>query len=79
MLLDKVLTLIIPSTATRDMNNQDLDNLLKSYALVEQAKESFLSREITFDEYLQLLESHQINIDSYAESIEHNLQEFKIT
>lgn len=79
MLLDKVLTLIIPGTATRDMNNRDLDNLLKSYALAEQAKESFLSREITFDEYLQLLESHQINIDSYAESIEHNLQEFKVT
>jgi hypothetical protein len=76
MLLDKALTLVIPSTATRDDNDRDLDNLMKSYALAEQAKDAFLAQEVTFDEYLQLLESHQVNVDSYMETIEHNLQEF---
>jgi hypothetical protein len=76
MLLDKALTLVIPSTATRDDDDRDLDNLMKSYALAEQAKDAFLAQEVTFDEYLQLLESHQINVDSYMETIEHNLQEF---
>ncbi|MGF1542870.1 MAG: hypothetical protein ACFCU5_20910 [Pleurocapsa sp.] len=73
MLLDKPLTLIISGRNTRDMDDKDLDNLLASYSLAEKAKESFLSQEITFDEYLQLLEQHQINIDSYLECIESNL------
>lgn len=78
MLLDKVLTLVIPGSAARDYNDRDLDNLMKSYALAEQAKTAFLGREITFDEYLQLLESHQVNVDSYMETVEHNLQEYRL-
>lgn len=74
MIVDTVLTLIIPSGATRDMNSSDLDNLLQSYALAEKAKDSFIEGEVTFDEYLQLLESHQINVDTYCDAVESNVQ-----
>ena len=78
MLLDNALTLVIPSSGIRDMDRNDLGNLLDTYAIVEQAKDSFLNQEITFDEYLQLLESAQVNIDSYAKSLEVNLVALRV-
>ncbi len=73
MLLESVLTLAIPNSLTKQYNDSDLDNLLKSYEIMEVAKSDFIKGELTFDEYLQLCESHQVNIDSYMETIEHNL------
>ena len=78
MLLDNALTLVIPSSGIRDMDRNDLSNLLDTYAIAEQAKDSFLNQEITFDEYLQLLESAQVNIDSYAKSLEVNLVALRV-
>ncbi len=73
MLLESVLTLAIPNSLTKQCNGRDLDNLLKSYEIMEIAKADFINGELTFDEYLQLCESHQVNVDSYMETIEHNL------
>lgn len=78
MLLDSALTLVIPSSATRDMNYEDLGKLVDTYAIAEQAKNDFLAQKITFDEYLQLLEMAQVNIDNYAQSLEHNLEILKV-
>lgn len=77
-MIAECLTLIIPGTATRDMNNSDLDKLLQTYKITEEAQEAFLAKEITFDEYLQLLESAQVNIDSYMETVESNLETMKL-
>lgn len=71
MILDKALAIVVPAKAIRDYSDKDLDDLLESYRLAEIAKDSFLDGEISFDEYMQLLECHQINIDSYLETVEH--------
>lgn len=73
-MLDRLLTLSIPRSATRDMNSTDLDKLLATYAIAEQAKEDFLNQQLTWDEYLELLEMAQVNIDSYREIVEGNLE-----
>lgn len=76
--LDTALTLVVPSGATRDMNRSDVEKLMKSYGLMEEAKDAFLGREITFDEYLQLCEMHNFNVDSYLETVESNLEHFQL-
>lgn len=78
-MLDKALTLIIPSSSTRDMNESDLDSLLATYEVVEVAKDDFLNQKITFQEYIDLLETAQVNIDSYLETLEGNLQTLQLT
>lgn len=71
--LDRALTLVVPSGATKDHSASDTVKLMESYGIIEKAKDAFLAQEITFDEYLQLCELHRINIDSYMETIEANL------
>ncbi len=73
-LLEKSLDLGITVATTRDHNRDDLINLMESYKIIEIARDDFLNNEISFDEYLQLCELHQVNIDSYADTIEHNLR-----
>ena len=77
-MIDQALTLVIPGAATRDMNGSDLSNLLETYKIASGAKDAFLEREITFDEYMQLLEMAQVNIDSYLEVVETNLEAMKL-
>lgn len=77
-LIKESLSLAIPSQMTRDMNMSDLDRLTASYGIIEQARDSFLAQEITFEEYIDLCNSHQVNVDSYMETIEHNLVELKL-
>lgn len=77
-MLDKALTLIIPSGATRDMNKSDVKNLLDTYALTEVARDDFLAQRINFQEYIDLLETAQVNIDGYLESLECNLATFNL-
>ena len=77
-MIDQALTLVIPGTATRDMNGSDLSNLIETYKIAEEAKDAFLEREITFDEYMQLLESAQMNVDSYMTVIESNLETMRL-
>ena len=77
-MLEQALSLVIPGTAARDMNASDLDSLLQTYKIAEEAKDAFLEREITFDEYMQLLESAQMNVDSYMTVIESNLETMRL-
>lgn len=76
--LDTALSLVIPVGATRDMNSGDIGKLMKSYGLMEKAKDAFLAQEVTFDEYLQLCEIHDFNVDSYLETVESNLEHFRL-
>ena len=73
-MLEQVLTLVIPTAATRDMNESDLRKLVGTYAITERARDDFLACKISFDEYLDLLNSAQVNIDSFLESTEYNLK-----
>ncbi|NJL53090.1 MAG: hypothetical protein HC930_14495 [Hydrococcus sp. SU_1_0] len=77
-MLEKALTLVIPSKDIQDHDGSDLDNLLATYAITETARDNFLAGELTFDEYIQLLESAQLNVDSYLETLESNLVTFDL-
>lgn len=76
--LDKSLILAVPTSTTKDHNRQDLVNLMETYSVLEKAKDAFLNQEITFEEYITLCEKAQVNIDSYLETIEHNLIQFNL-
>ena len=78
MSLDKALTLIIPGGVTRDMNKGDMKNLLDTCALTEVAKNDFLAGRLTFQEYIDLIETAEVNIDGYLENIEDNLTTLKL-
>jgi hypothetical protein len=78
MILDKALSIVIPTRSLRDYNDRDLDNLLESYRLAEIAKDSLIDGKVSFDEYIQLLECHQVNIDGYLETVEGNLETFRL-
>ncbi|WP_319422746.1 hypothetical protein [Pleurocapsa sp. FMAR1] len=78
-MLDRALELVIPSGSTRDMNDSDLDGLMKTYSIVEIAKDDFLAQKISFQEYIDLLETAQVNIDGYLETVEGNLEEMRLT
>lgn len=77
-LLNKALTLVIPSGSTQGMTEREVDKLMESYGLMEKAKDAFLSQEVTLDEYLQLCEIHNFNVDSYLETVESNLEHFRL-
>ena len=76
--LDTALTIGISSSSTRDHNKSDLVKLMKSYGIIEKAKDALLAQEITFDEYLQLCEIHSFNVDSYLETVEYNLKALQL-
>ena len=77
-ILDSTLSLVIPTNIIKEMSKRDITNLMQSYKLMESAKDAFLAQEITFDEYLQLCETHEFNVDSYLETVESNLEYFKV-
>ena len=76
--VDKALTLVVPTNATRDHNRKDLENLMETYGIMEKAKDSLLDGEITFEEYISLAQQAEINVDSYMKTIEHNLIQLKV-
>ena len=76
--IDTALALVVPTSTTRDHNKEDLVRLMETYGVMEKAKDSFLDGEITFEEYICLAEKAEINIDSYMETIEHNLVELNL-
>lgn len=76
--VDKALSLVVLTSTTKDHNQKDLVELMETYGVLEQAKNDFLNQEITFEEYISLCEKGEVNIDSYLESIEHNLIELKL-
>jgi hypothetical protein len=77
-MIDNALTLVIPSSSIQDHDGSDLDKLIATYGILNIAKDDFLAQKLTFDEYMQLVESAEINVDSYMESIEINLVALKL-
>ena len=71
--LEDALSLVIPHGLVRDMNNSDLNKLMASYAVMEQARDDMLNRLITVDEYCDLCQTHEVNVDSYMATVESNL------
>ena len=76
--VNMALALVIPNSTTKDHDHNDLVKLMTSYGIIEKAKDAFLNKEITFEEYICLCEKHEVNIDSYMETIEHNLIQFNL-
>ena len=72
-ILKTSLILGIPTTGTAQMEQADINKLMQSYQLMLEAQDSLLAQEITFDEYLQLCEVHDFNVDSYLQTVENNL------
>lgn len=57
----------------QDMDSSDISNLLRSYSLIGKARDDFVKGLLTFAEYLELLEMHEINVDSYLNTLDENL------
>lgn len=56
----------------------EINRLVSSQKLTEIALDDFLAQRITFDEYLELLNMHEVNVDSYLNNLEANFKEIKI-
>ncbi len=76
--LTNVLSLAIPSSATRDMNLSDLEKLMTSYGIIEMARDDFIAGKLTLDEYLDLCATHDMNVDSYLDTVEFNLKQLNL-
>lgn len=73
-LLKKATLLVIPGGSTPDHNWNDLVRLMETYGILEQAHKAFLDQELTLQEYLDILATGQVNIDSYMKTVEANLE-----
>ncbi|MEL6438697.1 MAG: hypothetical protein AAFQ80_05500 [Cyanobacteria bacterium J06621_8] len=78
LLLAEAFVLVVPTSATRDMNLSDLEKLMAIYGVLEIARDDFLKGEITFQEYCDLQQTHGVNVDSFLKTTEHNLKELQL-
>lgn len=69
----QVLDLVIPVGASSSLSSSELSSLLESYHLAKSAMNDFIRGQLTWVEYLELLELHEINIDSYLDNLDRNL------
>ena len=53
-ILDSTLSLVIPTNITKEMSKRDISNLLQSYKLMGEARDAFLTQEITFGDQIEL-------------------------
>lgn len=72
-LAEKALDLVIPTRSCHELSFSQMNKLLTSYQLAKQALNDFLEAKLTWEEYLEILEIHQINIDSYLNTLDYNL------
>lgn len=72
-MIEEILKVGIPTDFSRQLSDKELAKLMQSYGLIEQALKDFKEGLITWEEYLELLESHQVNIDSYLGIVDKNL------
>ena len=72
-MLNNILRLGIPTRVSKQMSKIELSDLMKSYGIVEKALNDFNQGLLTWSEYLDLLEMHQVNIDNYLNTVDHNL------
>lgn len=74
ILLDCEINLIVIQGAKKD----EIEKIVLSHKIIQQARDDFLNGLLTSWEYLELLESHEVNVDSYVNNLENNLQEIGI-
>jgi hypothetical protein len=69
----QLLELEIDPSVLMDHNERDIMKVLKNLEICNQSLDAFLAAEITFAEYVELLETAEINIDGYLGVVEKNL------
>ena len=74
VLLDCEINLKIIQGARED----ELEKIVLSHKIIQKARDDFLNGLLTSWEYLELLESHEVNVDLYMSNIDSNLQEIGI-
>ena len=65
---------ICVNPSTGKMSESDVSKLVQSHFLIQKARDEFLDGYLTFGEYLDLCEEHQLNMDAYLEVVEENLE-----
>lgn len=56
----------------------EIKKIVLSHQIIQQARDDFLNGLLTPSEYLELLDSHQVNVDLYMTNLQNNLQEIGI-
>lgn len=78
-ILDTVTNIGISSDGIPDHNHSDIAGLVELYDLANQARNAFLSGQISFDDYIMLLEIADIEIDDYLQTVEQNLTTLQLS
>lgn len=73
-LLDVEINIFTLQGASQD----DLNKIVQSHALMQRARDNFLLGRLAWWEYLELCESHELNIDAYLNTVENNLNSIGI-
>jgi hypothetical protein len=60
-------------TPQKGMSDHELSNLCKTYDLLNKARLDFLKGLLSIDDYLDLLSSSGVNVDSYLAGVAQNL------
>lgn len=76
--LDDLMAVQINCNEIRGGTKENYIDLTASYGLIEEARKSFLDCEITFLEYCDLLDQHDVNVDLYTQNLERNLRRFRL-
>ena len=56
----------------------ELETLIETYEFANKGREAFLQGLISLDEFLQILEFCEINVDNYLNTLEDNISRFLI-
>lgn len=68
-LLDVGINLVILQGAS----HHEMERVVTSHMIMQKARDDFLLGLLSSSEYLELLDSHEINIDLYVDNLENNL------
>jgi len=76
--MEKLLGVEINSITLTGCSRSEMSSVIYRYDLCNQALQAFMAQEISFEEYLDILETAEVNIDDYLEVTEQNLQVAKL-
>ena len=65
---------IILDDSIKGISPSEMSKLVESHWLIQQARDDFLNGLLTWSEYLELCEMHNMNIDGYLETVNENLE-----
>jgi hypothetical protein len=68
-----ILEVAISTRDIKDMRTDEINKLVESHALIQLARDDFLHGYLTWEEYLDLVEYHNVNMDSYLDIVAENL------